>query len=88
MYEAFDGIEEAFKSGNKENAMVLAEDYLGKMNICREYLKKDLPICCELTKWSEKYFVSCDIMNKIFEYIKSFNGKPIHIVEDGRIRKE
>ncbi len=73
MYEAFDEIETAFKSGNKEKAMALAENYLGKMNSCRDYLKKDLPICRELSKWSEKYFVSCDIMNKIFEYIKTKN---------------
>ncbi len=71
MYDAFDRIEEAFKSGNKEKAFSLAEDYLGKMNACRDYLKLDLPICRELSKWSEKYFVSCDIMNRIFEYIKT-----------------
>lgn len=71
MYEAFDEIETAFKSGNREKAVTLAEDYLGKMNACRDYLKQDLPICRELSKWSEKYFVSCDIMNKIFEYIKT-----------------
>ncbi len=71
MYEAFDEIEPAFKSGSKEKAMTLAEDYLGKMNACREFLKRDLPICRELSKWSEKYFVSCDIMNSIFEYIKT-----------------
>lgn len=73
MYEAFDGIEEAFKSGNKEKAFALAQDYLCRMNACREYLKRDLPICRELAKWSEKYFVSCDIMNTIFEYIKTRN---------------
>lgn len=71
MYEAFDNIETAFKSGDNDKAYSLAEGYLGKMNACREYLKQDLPICRELSKWSEKYFVSCDIMNMIFEYIKS-----------------
>lgn len=71
MYAAFDEIETAFKSGKKEKAFDLATDYLGKMNACREYLKQDLPICREISKWSEKYFVSCDIMNKIFEYLKS-----------------
>ncbi len=77
MYEAFDAIEEAFKSGNKEKAFALAENYLVKMNACREYLKRDLPLCRELSKWSEKYFVSCDIMNKIFEYIKTNDQKLI-----------
>lgn len=71
MYEAFDAIEEAFKSGNKEKAFALAEDYLGRMNECREYLRLNLPICRELSKWSEKFYVSCDIMNRIFEYIKT-----------------
>ncbi len=77
MYEAFDEIETAFKSGKQEKAFVLAENYLGKMNACRDYLKQDLPICRELSKWSEKYFVSCDIINKIFEYIKTKDEKVI-----------
>ncbi len=75
MYETFDKIETAFKSGNKEKAFALAEAYLDKMNACREYLKKDLPICREISKWAEKYFVSCDIMNRIFEYIKTKDEK-------------
>ncbi|MBR3779616.1 MAG: beta-N-acetylglucosaminidase domain-containing protein [Clostridia bacterium] len=77
MYEAFDEIETAFKSGNPEKALALAENYLGKMNACRDYLKQDLPICRELSKWSEKYFVSCEIINKIFEYIKTKNEELI-----------
>ena len=71
MYEAIDEIEAAFKSGNKEKAFALAEDYLEKMNACREYLRQDLPICRELSRWSEKYFVSCDIVNKVFGYMKT-----------------
>ena len=71
MYEAFDNIESVLKSGDKEKAFALAESYLSKMNACRDYLKRDLPICRELSKWSEKFFVSCDIMNRIFEYIKT-----------------
>ncbi len=77
MYEAFDGIEEAFKSGNRERAFALADNYLGRMNACKEYLKRDLTICRELSKWSEKYFVSCDIINTIFEYIKTKDEKLI-----------
>lgn len=80
MYEAFDGIEEAFKSGDKAKAFAHAQDYLGRMNACREYLKQDLPICRELTKWSEKYYVSCDIMNRIFEYIKIKDEKLIEVM--------
>ena len=72
-----DEIETAFKSGNPEKVLALAENYLGKMNACRDYLKQDLPICRELSKWSEKYFVSCEIINKIFEYIKTKNEELI-----------
>ncbi len=103
MYEAFDGIEEAFKSGDTQQAFALAENYLGRMNACREYLKRDLPICKELSKWSEKYFVSCDIMNKIFEYIKTkdenlieelllltekYEAMPARLSNDVNIREE
>ena len=75
MYEAFDKIESTFKSGNKEKAFLLAEDYIDKMNKCKEYLKKDLPICRELSKWSEKYFISCDITSKAFRYIMTKDEK-------------
>lgn len=77
MYEVFDGIETAFKAGDKENAFVLAEDYLVKMNACREYLKEDIPICNELKKWSKKFFAMCDIMNNIFEYVKTADERLI-----------
>ncbi len=75
MYDAFEKIETVFKAGDNQKAFALAEAYLGKMNACREYLKQDLPVCRELSKWSEKFFVSCDIMNKIFEYIKTNDEK-------------
>ncbi|MBE6783110.1 MAG: beta-N-acetylglucosaminidase [Ruminococcaceae bacterium] len=75
MYEAFDEVENAFKSGNTEKAFSLAGNYLERMNKCREYLKKDLPICRELSKWSEKFFLSCDIITTIFEYIKTSDEK-------------
>lgn len=75
MYETFDRIDTAFKKGDKEKAFSLAADYLSKMNACREYLRQDLTICRELSKWSEKFFVSCDIINLIFEYIKTKDEK-------------
>lgn len=71
MYEAFDKIETAFKAGDMQKAFELAEQYIGKMNACREFLKRDLPICRELAKWSQKFFVACDITSKVFEFIKS-----------------
>ncbi len=75
MYEVFDEIEIAFKSCDKEKAFALAEDYLGRMNACREYLKNDIPICRELKKWSEKFFVMCDILNNIFSFTMSKDEK-------------
>lgn len=71
MYAAFDKIETAFKAGDVQKAFALAEEYLQKMNACREYLQRDLPICKELKKWAEKFFVSCDLMNLIFRYLQS-----------------
>ncbi len=71
MYEAFDKIESAFKSGDKQKAFSLAEEYIGKMYACKKYLMQDLPVCRELTKWSEKFYVACDLTSGIFRYIQS-----------------
>lgn len=71
MYATFDKIEQAFKVGDAEGAFALAKEYTDKMNACREFLKRDLPLCCEISKWSEKFFVFCDIVCKIFEYLRS-----------------
>lgn len=71
MYEAFDKIESALKSDDKQKAFSLAEEYLGRMYGCKEFLMQNLPICRELTKWSEKFYVACDLTGKIFEYVQS-----------------
>lgn len=73
MYKAFDEIEQAFKSGDKQKAFSLAQKYIDKMNACREFLHRDLPICRELTKWAEKFYVACDLTAKIFEYMQNGN---------------
>ena len=80
MYAVFDEIETALKAGNEEKAFTAAEEYLRKMNACREYLKQDYSICRELKKWSEKFFVACDIMNGIFEFAKSKNNNIIPVI--------
>ncbi len=41
------------------------------MNDTREHLKKDLPICNELSKWSEKFFVAIDMFEKLMEVLKN-----------------
>lgn len=103
MYEAFNKIENAFISGDKREAIILAQEYVGKMYCCKEFLKKDLPICNELKKWSEKYFVAIDLTVKIFEYIKTgddflideifalvdkYNAMPARLSNDTDIKSE
>ncbi len=74
MYAVLDEIEEAFKAGNKQKAFEIAENYIQKMNACREFLKQSAPICIELKKWAEKFFVACDIAENVFEFVKSKDG--------------
>ncbi len=71
MYETLDRIENSYKSGDKATAFSIAEEYLDKMHICREYLTKDIPICKELTKWSEKFFIVCELFDKIFSFVQN-----------------
>lgn len=71
MYSAFNEMEKAFKSGDMIKACELADVYLAKMNACKEFLASEHPICTELTKWSQKFFVACDLTAKLFEYIKT-----------------
>ncbi len=73
MYAELDKIEKAFKSGDTQSAFKLAEEYIGKLSVCTEYLKRDLPICRELSKWSEKFFVGCEIIEKLFGFLRSKN---------------
>ncbi len=75
MYAVLDEIEEAFKAKNEQKAFEIAENHIKKMNACREFLKRPLPICDELKKWSEKFFVACDIAENVFGFIKSKDKK-------------
>lgn len=75
MYKVFGEIEKHFKKGETEKAFSLAQSYLEKMKKCREFLKQDLPICRELTKWSEKFFITCDIMENIFMFLQTKDEK-------------
>ncbi len=71
MYEVLDKTENAFNKGDTDKAFSLAGEYIGKMQTCKEFLMKDLPICNELNKWSAKFYVFCDLTEKVFEYIKN-----------------
>ena len=103
MNGAFRKIAEEFREDRKENALALYSEYLGRMKDSSEFLRSDLPICKELTKWSEKYFVKCEITEKLFEYLKSedeayiaeihtlvdkYNSMPARISKDVNIRTE
>lgn len=103
MYKAFDEIEKAFKSGDEQKAFSLAGDYIRRMDACREFLKSDFPLCRELTKWSEKFYVACDITSKIFQFLQSrdkslaaeilslvdkYNAMPVRLSNDTDIKTQ
>ncbi len=75
MYAELDKIETEFKSGNTQKAFELAAEYIKRMKECKDYLMRDEPICRELAKWAEKFFVACDIIEKVFEFIKGKDEK-------------
>ena len=54
-------------SGGMEAVISRISKHLEKMNICNELLKKDLPLYNELTKWSNKFSMACDVLNKLIE---------------------
>ncbi|MBR3836408.1 MAG: beta-N-acetylglucosaminidase domain-containing protein [Clostridia bacterium] len=97
----FAGVLELLKKGEKENAIALAREYIVRMNEAREYLKKDLPICNEVGKWSEKFFVACDMFEKLMEVLENktekntkefydlidkYDSMPVRLTEDMNIR--
>jgi hyaluronoglucosaminidase len=103
MYKIFNDIKKAFASGDVGLAFELADNYIKKMNACREYLEQDIPICIELSKWSEKFYVACDIITKLFELIRNkdksllaeiyeladkYNSMPARLTEDIDIKEE
>ena len=61
MKKYFAEVMRLLKTGETEKAIILAEKYIAKMNEACDYLRQDLPICDELRKWSEKFFVACEI---------------------------
>ena len=62
-------------SYTKEKTFELADAYIAKMHACKEFLLSDHPICRELTKWSEKFFVSIEMTEKLFRYLKTNDEK-------------
>lgn len=89
------------KTGESEKAVALAGGYVAKMNEAEEYLRRDLPICDELRKWSEKFFVACDMFEKLLEVlvnktdanvnelyaiIDKYDSMPVKIAEEMNIK--
>ncbi len=73
MYNMLDKVEIAYKNNNPSDAIAIIENYLNRMLDCRDYLNQDLPVCKELSKWSEKFYIACDIMSLIVRYMKTKN---------------
>ncbi len=71
MYDTLDKLETLYRKGDTETAFSLAQDFLNKMHKAKAFLMKDLPICKELSKWSEKFFVLCELFDKIFAFIQN-----------------
>lgn len=97
MYGMLDEAMKAVKAGDKDKAYEIINSYAETMRACVEFLEGDHPICAELTKWSEKYFVFCALLEKVFEYlttnensliaemsgiIDKYNSMPARISED------
>ena len=85
MKKHFANVLSLLKAGEKEKAIVLAEEYIAKMKASCEYLRQDLPICKELEKWSEKFFVACEIFEKLMATLKDKtdeNVKELYAVID------
>ena len=71
MKKYFAEVMRLLKTGETEKAIILAEKYIAKMNEACDYLRQDLPICDELRKWSEKFFVACEIFEKLVAVLKN-----------------
>lgn len=73
------------KTGESEKAIAIAEEYIVKMQETCGYLKQNLPICDELRRWSEKFFVATEIFEKLMVTLKNKtddNVKSLYAVID------
>ncbi len=103
MYEVLNKTECSIKTGDKEAAAALIECYIKRMHDCKAYLMKDLPICKELTKWSEKFFVMCELFDKVYAFVQKreeflkaeiltlidkYNSLPARLSNDVNLKEE
>ncbi len=73
MYKEFNEMMRIYKAGDKAKAFEKADDYIRRMKNCKEFLQGDHPICKELTKWSVKFYIGCEFMEKLLEFLKTCN---------------
>ena len=103
MHKLFNDVERACNAGDLAQAMTLVSGYVEKMTLCREYLRRDLPICRELAKWAEKFAVACDIITTLVEYVMDsddellakinalidrYDSMPVRLTPDMNLREE
>ncbi len=103
MYAILDKIGKAIKSSNTAEGLKIFSDYVDRMNASVAFLKSDHPVCAELAKWSEKYYVLCRLFEKLYEYLQKnednlladireiidkYNSLPAKISEDIDFRTE
>ncbi len=103
MMKLFDDVEKAFSAGDLGKALMLAAEYIEKMNACRDFLNENIPICKELSKWAEKFSVACDIINtlmnfiteyeesileEIYALIDKYDAMPARLTSDMNLREE
>ena len=82
MYETLDKVQTALNAHNDTEAAQILSGYIQKMQKSRTFLESSLPICKELKKWSEKFFVFCDLFENIFLYaFKKDESKKNEILE-------
>ena len=101
MKKHFAGVLAHIRKGETQQAVALAREYIAKMNETEEYLRRDIPICNELKRWSEKFFVACDMfeqlmkvledktdenVKELYAIIDKYDSMPVKIAEEMNFR--
>lgn len=71
LYALLDRVETAVRADDRTQAAALLALHIAKMDACADYLQKDLPLCRELAKWAEKFFVLCELMHLLLSYLQT-----------------
>lgn len=61
-------------AGNEAKARALAADHLEKTARAKAFLGRDLPVCRELAKWTEKFDLFCEILPLVLDCMIAGNG--------------